>query len=469
MNNNIGVVITDGVGFRNFILSEFPKALLEQQENAVIYSCIPKIAYSEVILNNFTIVELEILPEKTLTAFIRKVKELAHLRKNSKGNFGILDNFKLNFQTKLNVSGIRTRLALLLSKFFHSEKDIINWTRLQLFSIKNQQQTLTFNKLIEKYGTDILFFTHQRPPFIAPMLASARQKKIKTCAFIFSWDNISSKGRMAGNFDSFIVWSNLMKEEILNFYPSVTSDQVYVGGTPQFEPYVMDIYKSSSDDFYNNFKLDINKPIICFSCGDVSTSKNDELYITEIATAIENRELTMDVNFIVRTSPAEDPLRFFPLAEKFSFIIWNYPKWNYSREGHLEPWTQRVPLKEDIKDLRAMLEYSHLNINMCSTMSLDFMHFDKPVINTVFGNGKNGLYDDQRFLNYAHYKKVVDSGAVEIVKNRSELVLAINDALVNPKSKSKQRKELLELQIGRPLEGTSKHIVQILEKIANNN
>jgi hypothetical protein len=40
---------------------------------------------------------------------------------------------------------------------------------------------------------------------------------------------------------------------------------------------------------------------------------------------------------------------------------------------------------------------SDLNINMLSTMSLDFIQFDKPVINTVFGSATNGLYDDQRF------------------------------------------------------------------------
>ena len=40
------------------------------------------------------------------------------------------------------------------------------------------------------------------------------------------------------------------------------------------------------------------------------------------------------------------------------------------------------------------------------------MLFDKPVINTVFGNISNGFYNDQRFLNYRHYDYVIKSGAV---------------------------------------------------------
>jgi hypothetical protein len=48
-----------------------------------------------------------------------------------------------------------------------------------------------------------------------------------------------------------------------------------------------------------------------------------------------------------------------------------------SSENHAEAWSQRIPSTEDI-NLRALLQYADLNVNMCSTMSLDFMLFDKP-------------------------------------------------------------------------------------------
>jgi hypothetical protein len=236
-------------------------------------------------------------------------------------------------------------------------------------------------------------------------------------------------------------------------------------GTPQFEPYVIDKYQSSKSEFIKRFGIHPDYPTICFSCGDISTSKNDELYIQIIAEALQQNLISPRSNLIVRTSPAEAPDRFFELAGQYDFIKWNYPDWIYTREGHPEPWTQRIPTEQDIKDLRALIEYCDLNINMCSTMSLDFMQFDKPIINTVFGNGLNGLYNDQRFLKYAHYQRVAESGAVAIVKNKEELIAAINDALAHPQKALVKRKELLELQIGRPLKGTSKEIVTILRKI----
>jgi len=137
-----------------------------------------------------------------------------------------------------------------------------------------------------------------------------------------------------------------------------------------------------------------------------------------------------------------------------------------TRENHAESWSQRVPSEEDIKDLRAILEYVDLNVNMCSTMSLDFMLFNKPVINTVFGNEDNGLYNDQRFLNFGHYKKVAESGAVTIAKNEAELIAQMNEALANPDERTVQRKAMIDLQISKDLLGTSKRIAETLKQWA---
>ena len=100
-------------------------------------------------------------------------------------------------------------------------------------------------------------------------------------------------------------------------------------------------------------------------------------------------------------------------------------------------------------------------------MSLDFMLFDKPVINTVFGNKENGLYDDQRFLDYDHFKKVVDSGSVTIAKNEEELIAQINQSLLYPKERTAQRKTMIDLQIGKKLEDTCKQIANILYRFNN--
>ena len=458
----LGVVITDGVGFRNFILSDFLAQAEKTFDEVVILSCLPAKVYSGLVINS-KIIELNVFEENFKTWLFRKAKEVAHLQLHKKNNYGIQDNLKVNTTASRTPRGYATRFIFKLTEVLHSEKWIQRFNSWQQKTLKNNQITNDYRSILEKEKFDLLFFTHQRPPYIVPLVFQAEQLKIKTATFIFSWDNLASKGRMAANFNYYLVWSDLMKTELLQFYTSVKERDIEVVGTPQFEPYVLERYKVSKEVFFTKFNLNSSLKTICFSCGDISTSKNDELYIETIANAILQKEIR-NVNFIVRTSPAEDPIRFASFVERFPFINWNYPKWNLSRQGHQETWSQRIPSVEDVKDLRSLLEFSDLNINMLSTMSLDFIQFDKPVINTVFGNAKNGLYDDQRFLNYAHIVNVVNSNATKIVKTPEELVTAINLYLENPNLNSENRKQLLQLQVSQPLANTGKRIAETLLK-----
>lgn len=456
----LGVVITDGVGFRNFILSDFMLEAEKTFDEVVILSCLPVETYSNFVTNS-RIVELPVFIEKFPTWFFRKTKEVAHLRLHKNDNFGVLDNYMANKTKAKNPRGYATRLIFRFTSQFHSESWIQLFTKGQYFSFKKHYVSLEYKKILQEEHFDLLFFTHQRPPFIAPLAYQAEKLKVKTASFIFSWDNLASKGRMAANFDYFLVWSDLMKKELLYFYTSVNASTVEVVGTPQFEPYVLERYQSTKEDFQVKFDLDASKKTICFSCGDISTSKNDELYIETIAKAILNNQI-LNMNLLVRTSPAEDPIRFAAIVEKFPFIKWNYPKWVLSRKGHQEEWSQRVPSIEDVVDLRSILEFSDLNINMLSTMSLDFMQFGKPVINTVFGNKQNSLYDDQRFLNYAHLVNVVNSNATRIATNENELIECIDLYIANSNLDKENREALLEMQMSKPLLGTGKRMAEIL-------
>jgi hypothetical protein len=460
----LGIVITDGVGFRNFMLSNFVQEVSQQFDAVIIYSGLPKSAYQTKLPSNITIKELEVFTEPKLTWFFRKWKEVAHLQKHPTF-YGMKDNLVSGYPKNNSARSLLVKGIYLFTRLIHSDVSISVAEKWQFLSFSGHRITQSYIALLKEDQPTHIFFTHQRPPFLAPFLVAAKKLKIPAGTFIFSWDNLASKGRMLGTFDHFLVWSDLMKDELLYFYPSVKEENVKVVGTPQFEPYVMPNYETLQEDFLKKFQLDAAKKVICYSCADVSIGKNDPVVIAAIANAIKSNNIEKDVQLLVRTSPAEDDARFKAIRETFPEIKWNVPKWTLTRENHAESWSQRVPSEEDIKDLRAILEYVDLNVNMCSTMSLDFMLFNKPVINTVFGNETNGLYNDQRFLNYGHYKKVAESGAVTIAKNEEELIAQINEALANPDERTAQRKAMIDLQISKALMDTSKRIATILSQI----
>lgn len=459
----LGIVITDGVGFRNFIMSDFIGEATKQFDSVTLYSGLPITAYKDVPQSKITIKELEVYVESKWVWFFRKWKEVAHLQKH-KSFYGMKDNLETGYPKNNSARALLVKLIYCCTRLVHSDSSIMFAEKLQFLFFSKNKITQSYLKLLKEDQPTHLFFTHQRPSFLAPFLYAAQQLKIPTSTFIFSWDNLASKGRMLGTFDYFLVWSHLMQSELLYFYPKATKEKVKVVGTPQFEPYVMPKYETTAEDFYKKFQLDADLKTICYSCADVSIGANDPIVIRTIANAIRTNAIKTKVQLMVRTSPAEDDARFSAVREEFPEIVWNVPKWILTRENHAESWSQRVPSEADVKDLRSLLEHVDLNINMCSTMSLDFMLFDKPVINTVFGNPENGLYNDQRFLDFGHFKKVVDSQSVSIAKNETELISQINEALDNPNQRTTARKAMIDLQVSEPLTGTSQRIATTLSQ-----
>ena len=466
INKKIAIVITDGVGYRNFVMSDFVLEIQQRFQDISIYSGLPKSVFEQTeIRQNIKIFELDVFNENKLTWFFRKWKELAHLKKHQ--HFaGMNENYLGGYPKDNKLGSFLLKIIYFIVRCWHSNKSILFAEKMQFWSLSQNDVTKSYNNLLKNDKPDLVFFTHQRPSYLAPLLAVVEKQNIKTATFIFSWDNLSSKGRMLGAFDYFLVWSDLMKNELLFFYNQIIETQVKVIGTPQFEPYVLDRYYSNDGSFFNKFSLNPNKKTICYSCADISIGANDTIVIAEIQKAIDLKKIE-NAQLLVRTSPAESPERFYDLKKNYPNITWNFPKWQSTRENHTESWSQRIPTFDDIVDLRSILENADLSVNMCSTMSLDFMIFNKPVVCTVFGNAENGLFNDQLFLKYDHFKKVVDSGAIRIAKNANDLIHEINFLLQNPSSNEVERRNMVNLQISKPLAGTSSRIAETLANIAN--
>ncbi|ARV05508.1 hypothetical protein BTO04_01820 [Polaribacter sp. SA4-10] len=459
----LGLVITDGVGYRNFILSNFLNEASYSFNKIIIFSCIPKNIYPK-LPDNILIIELNVFEEGFVTWSLKKVKEVIHLRMFAKSNFGVNDNLKSNYSKGRSNRARMVRFIYWLTRFIAKEKYVLLFNKLQQLTFKNKLIVKDYLKILKNNRVDILFFTHQRPSFIAPIIYASEKLKIKTGTFIFSWDNLASKGRMAGNFNNYFVWNDLMREELLYFYKSIKKEKIHVVGTPQFEPYVMTSFGYDNIEFCKKFNLNTNYKTILFTCND-SSSENDPLYLEILAEAIKKDKLVSGVNLIVRTSPAEGAERFKELILKYDFIKWNFPDWKLAR-SHCELWTQRVPSITDLSDLKSLLMYSDLVINVLSTITLDSFIFDKPVINPVFGNENNTLFDDQKFLKYLHLERLVESNSSIIVKNEKEYIESINYILLGKDDKIEERKAFLKLQTLLPLKDTSKRFVKAFHSIS---
>jgi hypothetical protein len=114
----LGIVITDGVGFRNFILSDFLVEAEKTFDEVVILSCLPSAVYIGLVFKS-KIIELDVFEESFKTWVFRKAKEVSHLKLHQKNNFGIQDSLKINYSKSKTSRGYATRFIFKLTSFLN--------------------------------------------------------------------------------------------------------------------------------------------------------------------------------------------------------------------------------------------------------------------------------------------------------------------------------------------------------------
>ncbi|MCA1601613.1 MAG: hypothetical protein LC776_08220, partial [Acidobacteria bacterium] len=126
-------------------------------------------------------------------------------------------------------------------------------------------------------------------------------------------------------------------------------------------------------------------------------------------------------------------------------------------------------LPEDIQFLANLTHYSDLNINLASTMTLDFAMNDKPVVNVAFNMVSPPPFGAPAWeFNYQfeHYRPVVELGAARFARSLEEFATHSNAYLENPSLDRDNRRRLVELEVGVPLGQSSQRIVEVLGAIA---
>jgi hypothetical protein len=323
-----------------------------------------------------------------------------------------------------------------------------------------------YRRLFQELRPSVLFSSNQRAPeIVAPVLA-ARSLGIPTASFIFSWDNLTSKGRIAAPIDHFLVWSQLMRRELLQFYPDVSSDRVHIVGTPQFEPYADVTLLWPREEFFRRIGADPLRPLICYTGGDAGNLPQEPEYVRALMQLIRDGRIRGRPQVLLRPAPVD-------LGDRYDNVRADYPELLYGRAAWLHPesgsWADVLPLPEDVRFLANLTQHSDLNINFASTMTLDFAIHDKPVVNVAFDlddAGRGEFLAGQLHTACDHYRPVMELGAARIAHSVEELAAHVNAYLANPGLDQEGRRRFVELEVGWPLRDSNRRIVEVLERIA---
>ena len=313
-------------------------------------------------------------------------------------------------------------------------------------AIARLDPTLVFN------GSQV----HGRPGH--RLLMAARERGIPIASFLFSWDNLTSQGRIVPSADAYIVWNDAIRAQLIALYPSVDPKRVIVTGTPQFDFHFHDDVRWTRSEYCARMGLDPDRPIVLYSTGMPNHMPGEERLVEGISDALA--EVPGHPQLVVRLYAKDQTGRFDELRRRRPDIVIPAVAW-------AQRWL--TPLPEDTAVWTNMLLHADVGINVASTVSLELAMFDKPVLNVAFNPA--GVPESElsyaRYYRFDHYAPVVASGAVELVHRADEVAERVTHALAAPSERASERHDLLRDMFGDTLDGRSaRRVATALQTLA---
>lgn len=459
------LLLPDGVGIRNFVLGGFLGNFGEQERVHVLHVASNDLMASYASKFNGNVLWDNLVPyrETPLSSTLRYSLAYAQMH--------WADTMAMRYNRRLPVKGSwRTKSVHVVSHVLgrmtagpRGMSVLDSWHSREVGRLPEVEH---YRRLFRQVKPSVLFCSHQRPPNILPPVLAARSLGIPTATFIFSWDNLSSKGRIAAPFDHFFVWSEHMRTELLHYYPSVSAGRVHIVGTPQFDPYADDTLLWTREEFFQRIGADPSRPLICYSGGDTGTCPEDPQHIRILMGYIRTGAIRGNPQVILRPAPVDEGGRYDDVQRDFPELIYARPAWLHSHPGD---WSRVIPLPEDVRFLANLTRHADLNVNMASTMTLDFAIHDKPVVNIAFDVASPppfGVPLWDFFYQFEHYQPIIELGAARFARTPEQLAQHVNDYLEDPTLDREGRRQLVDLEVGVPPGQSGLRISQVLKEIA---
>ena len=277
-------------------------------------------------------------------------------------------------------------------------------------------------------------------PLHMSIVASARKLQIPTIAYITSWDNLTTKGRLTFDYDGYLVWSETMKQELLAFHPQSRNKPIVIVGAPQYDMFINEAFFESKEDFIERHGLDKNKKIILYCLGSPNFIRED--YGAASFLDLLRADLPTNIQVIVRLHPGfyEDDYQIVPEIRRLyrDVVV----------QGNRQ-YFDKHPLQTDASVVEWVNTFRHADvvINLASTVTVDAAIFDKPIININF-DPQPSEPDAQliREINsrWNHFRPVAESGGVWNVRSSEELCEAMRTYLEQPELHRQGRQSIVE-------------------------
>ena len=464
MKKKIFVFLPDGVGLRNFAFTNF-KSIGEKQNFDIYYWNNTDFSLKGTLgFDEINIEKDKLHPLTSIYSRVRKRIELNVSKKKFNDDIYPSYKFPLNYSGFSNL--IKSLMTSILIGLNSSEKGVAR-IREKIKKLERINSKYQYCKAqLKEHKPDLIFCTTQRSTQSISALLAAKDLGIPTVAFIYSWDNVP-KAMQVVETDYYFVWSEHMKNQVLQYYPFVNEEQIIVTGTPQFEPHYDKTLIKSKEEFFSENNLDLEKKYICFSGDDETTSPLDQFYLEDLANAVRSlNNKGENLGIIYRKCPVDLTERYDKVLKENKDIISRVdPIWN--AVGYV--WNQVIPTKEDVAMLVNVCYHSELVTNVCSSTVFDFVLHNKSCIyyNYEQPQLKNGIRDIGQNYKYVHFRSMPSKEAAVFCTDKNDLEGLVHGILKGEVSNVRDGLKWYEIIVGKNPTKASKNIWSEINNILN--
>lgn len=387
-------------------------------------------------------------PERWLVRFEREILEIAHNRwlwsQASRSRARLHDAAAVTIRQKL----IRTTKKFIGRTLAH-RAGVKALSRVERISSRFLKTTHAYLNLMKDLQPSLVFNgSHVHSSVATQAVQAAQWLGIPTATFIFSWDNLTSQGRILLPYDHFLVWNDQLKRQLVSMYDDIRPEQVLVTGTPQFDFHFRPEFYQPRMEFCSQIGADPGRPIVLYTTGMANHMPGEPQLVEEIADILNKTSVIGKPQLLVRVYPKDLTGRFETLKRTRRDILFQKTDWERS-------WL--TPRFEDTYGLINALRHCSLGINIASTVSLELCMFDKPVINVGYNPAALSHTEHRfaEFYEFDHYRPVVTSGAVEVAWSPRDMRELIELYLHEPARRRSERKRLIDAMFGDTLDGRS--------------
>jgi hypothetical protein len=458
---HVVAILPRGEAIRNFIYSGVMDKLTKEIETTLL-SVIPNNPIGDLLRSRYrNVYELENRREHRVITFLRETLDMAHGR--WLWSQAAQERWRLRDLEANTASRMLKRLGKKLICYpLANQMGLELLSRLESRSSHWFRNTAEYIEMFKEIKPALVFngsHVHSRVAIRA--VQAARALGIPTASFIFSWDNLTSQGRIIPQYDYYLVWNDSIRNQLLEIYPSIKAKQVFVTGTPQFDFHFRPEYYWSREEFCERIGADPGRPIVLYSTGMANHMPEEPRVVEGIADSLRRMEDFGPPQLLVRVYPKDRTGRFDHLKRTRPDILFPEVPW--------EPaWL--TPKIEDAYILTNTLRHAAVGINVASTVSLELCMFDKPVINVGYNPPGADIrpIDYGRYYRFDHYRPIVESGAVEVAYSEAELRRMLIESLRHPERLRYQRKTLIRQFFGPTLDGwSSTRVAEVLRMLCS--